>query len=69
VGIDESGLEAFIFRRSYSTSKDNLFEDFYVPALERSTRYDRAAGFFSSAILALAPLAFSSFIAGGGRMR
>ncbi len=46
-----------------------MLEEFYAPALTRSVAYDRAAGYFSSAILALAPLAFSDFVARGGRMR
>ena len=69
VEIAERSLEGHPFRRSYSTSKENLFEDFYIPALQRAIRYDRAAGFFSSAIVALAPLAFSQFIEKGGRIR
>ena len=52
-------LDAYPFRRSYSTSKDDLLNDFYVPALEHSQRYDRAAGFFSSGLVALAPIALS----------
>lgn len=46
-----------------------MLNDFYVPALERSFRYDRSAGFFSSALVALAPIAFSNFIQGGGKIR
>jgi len=46
-----------------------LLDDFYVPALEHSMRYDRAAGFFSSGLVALAPLAFSGFIQRGGKIR
>jgi len=65
----ETSLEQHIFRRSYSTSKDDLLNDFYIPALENSLKYDRAAGFFSSGLVALAPLAFSRFIQGGGRIR
>lgn len=53
----------------YSTSQSYLLEDFYAPALSHSTRYDRAAGFFSSSLIAIAPLAYSSFVANGGRMR
>lgn len=69
MGINDNSLEGHLFRRSYSTSKESLFEDFYIPALQRSVRYDRAAGFFSSAIVALAPLAFSEFVENGGRIR
>lgn len=67
--INEASLEHYSFNRSYSTSKDDLLNDFYIPALENSLKYDRAAGFFSSGLVALAPLAFSHFIQGGGRIR
>lgn len=67
--INETSLEHYRFNRSYSTSKDDLLNDFYIPALENSLKYDRAAGFFSSGLVALAPLAFSHFIQGGGRIR
>lgn len=67
--INEASLEQCNFNRSYSTSKDDLLNDFYIPALENSVQYDRAAGFFSSGIVALAPLAFSHFIQSGGKIR
>ena len=66
---EAQSLDAYPFRRSYSTSKDDLLNDFYIPALEHSRRYDRSAGFFSSGLVALAPIAFSHFIQGGGRIR
>ena len=66
---ESQSLDAYPFRRSYSTSKDDLLNDFYVPALGHSVRYDRSAGFFSSGLVALAPLAFSHFIEGGGKIR
>jgi superfamily II DNA or RNA helicase len=46
-----------------------LLNDFYIPALEHARRYDRSAGFFSSGLVALAPIAFSHFIQSGGRIR
>ena len=67
--METESLDAYPFRRSYSTSKDDLLNDFYVPALGHSVRYDRSAGFFSSGLVALAPLAFSHFIEGGGKIR
>lgn len=67
--VNSASLEQISFNRSYSTSKDDLLNDFYIPALENSLKYDRAAGFFSSGLVALAPLAFSHFIQGGGRIR
>jgi superfamily II DNA or RNA helicase len=53
----------------YSTSQDDLMQDFYVPCLSNSTQYDRIAGYFSSAIFSLAPMALSSFISNGGKIR
>ena len=48
---------------------DAPLTSFYVPALERSVRYDRIAGFFSSAALSVAAQGIASMIARGGRMR
>lgn len=56
-------------RPSYSTSQAFLLDDFYSPALSLSTRYDRASGYFSSSLIAIAPFAYSSFVENGGRMR
>ena len=53
----------------YSTSQDDLMQDFYVPCLSNSTQYDRIAGYFSSAIFSLAPMALSDFISNGGKIR
>lgn len=53
----------------YSTSDANLLRDFFAPALARSDSYDRAVGYYSSALIALAPLAFADFVEHGGRIR
>jgi len=50
------GLRDYDFRIGYGPSDDRL-HDFYVPALSRSARYDRTAGFFNSTALAIAELA------------
>jgi superfamily II DNA or RNA helicase len=55
--------------RGMSSSRYNLMKDFYSPCLSRAIRFDRAAGYFSSAILALAPVAYSDFFQRGGRIR
>jgi len=57
------------FDSNYSTSQAHLLEDFYEPALTASIKYDRAAGYFSSSLIAIAPLAYSSFVSNGGRLR
>lgn len=66
---DTTGLRAVPFQENYSTSGASMLHEFYTPALSHSVQYDRAAGYFSSAIFALAPAAFSDFVERGGRIR
>lgn len=53
----------------YESGIDNIIEDFYIPVLGAAVRYDRIAGFFSSASLAVAARGAADFIAHGGKMR
>lgn len=53
----------------YESGIDDIIEDYYVPVLGASVRYDRIAGFFSSTSLAVAARGVADFIANGGRMR
>lgn len=48
---------------------DDVLGTFYVPVLQRATRYDRSVGYFRSSALAVAARGLSHFVAGGGRMR
>lgn len=66
--LPSTSLPSWGFRISYGPSVDRL-NDFYIPALERSVRFDRAAGFFSSAALAIAAAGIVRLIQNGGRMR
>jgi len=66
---DTVTLRGLTVRSDYTTSSDDLLREFYVPCLARATRYDRLAGFFSSAVVALAPLAFADFFRRGGIAR
>lgn len=50
------------FKAVYRTEEDNILEDFYVPALTQSVRYDRAVGFFSAGMLSYAAQGLSAFI-------
>lgn len=44
------------FKRRYSSDSDDLIRDFFIPALSRAVRYDRAVGYFTAGALArLAP--------------
>ena len=62
------GLRGRPWKPDYGPADDPL-TSFYIPALERSVRYDRIAGFFSSAALSVAAQGIASMIARGGRMR
>src|SRR5438105_4829074 len=53
---------------SYGPSDDRL-RDFFIPALSASIRYDRAAGYFSSSMLAVAAAGVTKLILNGGKMR
>jgi superfamily II DNA or RNA helicase len=53
----------------YKSDRDNILEDFYLPALSVATSYDRAVGFFSGSTISYAAQALSAFVANGGRMR
>ncbi|WP_311172664.1 helicase-related protein [Halobellus ordinarius] len=46
-----------------------LVDEFYVPALERSNRYDRIAGYFDSGSLAAAANGIETFVENDGTMR
>lgn len=62
-------LTSFDFAPGYSTSDGALLDEFLVPALSRSIRYDRAVGFFSSSLIALAPTTLADFVSRGGKIR
>lgn len=57
------------FRPTYDSYVDNPVDDFLIPALISSSNYDRAVGYFSSALLGIVPEAFSDFAERGGRIR
>ena len=61
-------LRAHPFRIFYSPADDPL-NNFYIPALSASVRYDRSAGFFSSSALAVAAAGVARLIQNGGHMR
>lgn len=54
---------------SYRTGRDDLVQDFFVPCLEAAVLYRRAAGYFTSAGLALAAHGVASLALRRGRMR
>jgi len=62
-------LDHLSLKSSYSTSQDSMVDDFYAPCLANSLRYDRAVGYFSSAVFILIHAALGKFIENGGKIR
>ncbi len=54
---------------TYRTGRDDLVHDFFVPCLETSVLYRRAAGYFTSAGLTLAARGVASLALRRGHMR
>lgn len=49
--------------------KDDIANDFYLPAVSCAVSYDRAVGYFSSSIMLLAWPSLKQFILNGGKIR
>jgi superfamily II DNA or RNA helicase len=62
-------LSELLLETGYSTGRNDLVMDFYVPCLNQAGHYDRAVGFFRSSLFILVGVAFSDFARRGGRMR
>lgn len=56
-------------KQAYHKPEDDIASDFYLPCLARSKTYERAVGYFSSAIYALAWSSLRAFVERGGRIR
>lgn len=54
---------------SYETGRDDPVNEFYVPLLTEAVSYDRIAGFFTSASLAIAARGIAGLIRNHGTMR
>jgi superfamily II DNA or RNA helicase len=55
--------------QAYHKPEDDIARGFYLPCLAAAQYYDRAVGFFSSAIYALAWPSLRQFVDQGGKMR
>ena len=64
-----SGLATLALKTSYHKGRDDIANDFYLPALRRAIKYDRAVGYFRSAAFIIAWPALREFVAHGGRIR
>ena len=54
---------------TYDSDEDDILKEFYIPVLSNARRYDRLAGYFSSASLATSAKGMAQFIRNGGTMR
>jgi len=64
-----SGLASLPLHTEYRKGKDDIAEDFYLPCMRVAERYDRAVGFFNSAIYVIAWPSLKDFVTRKGQMR
>ena len=64
-----NGLATLALRTSYHKGRDDIANDFYLPAMRCATKYDRAVGYFRSSAFIIAWPALRGFVARGGRIR
>lgn len=64
-----NSLRDYPWKPTYESRHTNLVSEFFIPALQRSIRYDRIAGFYSSSVLTLAARGLAALIRNGGTMR
>lgn len=62
-------LSELNLRPSYHKGQNDIANEFYLPCMEKATSYDRAVGFFSSAIYIIAWPSLKEFIKRQGTMR
>lgn len=63
------GFNDLDFKLKYTTYDDDVIEDFYVPILNHSLKYDRAVGYFSSSALLAYLKGIRTFVRNKGVMR
>ena len=64
-----SGLASLPLKTDYRKGRDDIAQDFYLPCMRVAERYDRAVGFFNSAIYIIAWPSLKDFVARQGKMR
>jgi len=66
---DPRQLRDYDWQPRYSTGRDDLYSEFYEPAISRARTYDRAVGFFRSTVFNLTGSAVAHFALRGGQIR
>jgi superfamily II DNA or RNA helicase len=64
-----NSLASLHLKQAYHKPEDDIAAAFYLPCMAASVRYDRAVGYFSSAIYALAWPSLRGFVEQGGQIR
>src|SRR4051812_46333543 len=64
-----TALAALELRTSYHKGRDDIANDFYLPAMRLAIEYDRAVGYFRSAAFVIAWPALREFVARKGCIR
>ncbi|ALS28818.1 DEAD-like helicases superfamily protein [Paenibacillus sp. 32O-W] len=62
-------LNCFDFKTDYNKATDDIANEFYLPCMENSIKYDRISGYFGSTIYIIAWTALKRFVENGGKMR
>lgn len=62
-------LDQFEFKASYNKAENNIAEEFYLPCMRSSVKYDRISGFFGSTIYIIAWSALKEFVQNDGKIR
>ena len=62
-------LKEINWKVRYRSARDDLLEDFYIPALKRAVLYKRAAGYFSTSSIALAARGIVTLLKNNGKMQ
>src|ERR1017187_2525039 len=64
-----SGLANLPLKTDYRKGRDDIARDFYLPCMSAAGEYDRAVGFFNSAIYVIAWPSLKDFVVRKGKMR
>ena len=62
-------LQNFDLKIGYNSEDDNIYKDFFVPALSNSIVYKRAVGYFSPTAILNATSALSQFVENNGKIQ
>jgi superfamily II DNA or RNA helicase len=67
--MNKKSLKDINFKKHYDSDRDDILNNFFIPALSVSLYYKRLAGFFSSGILSLASSGIANIIINGGKIK